>query len=47
MAEHMQLATEEGQEMLLEEIPESPSAKPRHWYLCGAWSGCQGCVPLT
>ncbi|CAL1168523.1 unnamed protein product [Cladocopium goreaui] len=36
MAEHMQLATEEGQEMLLEEIPESPSAKPRHWYLAGA-----------
>ena len=32
----MQLATEEGQEMLLEEIPESPSAKPRHWYLAGA-----------
>lgn len=36
MAEHMQLATEEAQEMLLEEIPESPSAKPRHWYLAGA-----------
>ena len=32
----MQLATEEAQEMLLEEIPESPSAKPRHWYLAGA-----------
>ncbi|CAL1135864.1 unnamed protein product [Cladocopium goreaui] len=36
MAEHMQLATEEAQEMLLEEIPESPSTKPRHWYLAGA-----------
>ena len=36
MAEHMQLATEEAQEMLVEEIPESPSAKPRHWYLAGA-----------
>ena len=55
MAEHMQLATEDGQEMLLEEIPESPSAKPRHWYLAGAGLallvvlgvGCQGCVPLT
>ena len=32
----MQLATEEAQEMLLEEIPESPSTKPRHWYLAGA-----------
>mmetsp|Transcript_3615 Transcript_3615/g.4034 ORF Transcript_3615/g.4034 Transcript_3615/m.4034 type:complete len:148 (+) Transcript_3615:91-534(+) len=35
---HMPLHTEEVEEMLLEDIPESPSSntKPRHWYFAGA-----------
>lgn len=36
-SEHMQLRTEEVEEMLLEGTPESPiSSKPRQWYFLGA-----------
>eukprot|EP00438_Fugacium_kawagutii_P006878 Skav211344 [mRNA] locus=scaffold2081:78018:79400:+ [translate_table: standard] len=34
-SEHVQLRTQEVEELLLEDL-ETPSAKPRHWYFAGA-----------